>query len=259
MLFVKVKVKFWFFEGFIIFLILARLAVFAEFIIDFNADERFVIKLESTIILLITEILPSVLLILSYISFSTNGEQSLDTLGVSIRESVQNENYSTNEAMIEHEDTFVSKSSRGNINRSGAIEKKAFDHSDIVNMIKEVDIIEKKQNEVESSYNRNSKNVEVDSSQLSESMYDERGQDNDSYFQQRVTASFHTKQNTKNSPIKQENDEVFYHSEPETLEIRNNYLKQALNQMISDMGVEKPSASSTSNYFDDSQSSFDMI
>lgn len=78
-LYEKIKRKFLLFQFFIMLLLVSRLISFTIFVIKVEENSKFEFALEWTITLSVTEVLPSVLLMISFLAFKVNSRGNLDS------------------------------------------------------------------------------------------------------------------------------------------------------------------------------------
>lgn len=111
MLFDKIKRKLLFFFGFIITILLVRIGVSIPIFIEYHRDVELVVPALYTIILCVTEILPVMVLMFSFIMFGSSSNDDLETMDTRLSE------YSRSESMSVHE-TFRATSATYLINNS---------------------------------------------------------------------------------------------------------------------------------------------
>jgi len=281
-LYTKIKVKFWLFEIFIIFLLVARLGALSEFVIAFRNNSKLEITLETTIIFGLTEILPSVLLMLSFLGFGGRTDESLDSVDSNYSPTMRSLNQSVRESDIFDRGTtnYLLESEYNDINRTK--DNSVANVRDIINDLKEPKL---KKNKTSTEENKKSKlmfhllpmlefhtsyhafliligfiavNLPEASQKRNDTVFDERGNRHDSlyedYDENRKSYAYSNKKSDGKFLVVSTIILGVTSDDKEYLGDRENNLKQALKQMISDMGVDRPSMASLSALHEESDS-----
>lgn len=222
-----------------ILLIIARIGVFAVFMKDFERDNKYVIRVENTVILGITEIFPAILLAFSFIAFGTKEGTELDSVDVAT-ESLRSLNDSLKE---DHSDD--------QIERNESSQNMSKYDNDINRTVKSSGLTLLKRSLVEKdSYIK--VNDGESESKHGDSMLDQRGQETSLYTlkvepasedESKDTAKF----NPDGTPIDPEqsssHDEADQPSSPDgSKNTENEYgFDRTLKHVMSDMGFDDPS------------------